>query len=82
MIGMTLSKLHSFNYRNVCPNTLFSICAKLRDADPGYDFTSSFFLRCLYEGESGDPKDPDVGFLKGPLLVRVSTICCVCSFEG
>jgi len=29
-----------------------------------------FFLRCLYEGESGDPDSPDVGFLKGPLLMR------------
>jgi len=46
------------------------IRTKLRNADPGYDFASSFFLRCLYEGESGDPDSPDVGFLKGPLLMR------------
>ena len=38
---------------------------------PGFDFASSFFLRCLYENEAGDPESPDVGFLKGPLLVRV-----------
>ena len=74
-IGKTLSKFHSFDYCNVCPNILFSIRTKLRNADPGYDFTSSFFLRCLYEGESGDPNSPDVGFLKGPLLIRVSTFC-------
>ncbi|KAH9955819.1 hypothetical protein BC827DRAFT_1347306 [Russula dissimulans] len=46
------------------------ICAKLRDATPEYDFQSSFFLHCLYEGEDGDPRSPQVGFLKGPLLIR------------
>ncbi len=39
---------------------------------PGFDFALSFFLRCLYENESGNPESPDIGFLKGPLLVRVS----------
>ena len=52
--------------------SLFSIRAKLRDAAPGYDITSSFFLHCLYEGEDGDPEQPLEGFLKGPFLVRVS----------
>ena len=76
-IGMTISKFHSFDYYEVSPNIfiLFSVHAKLRNADPGYDFTSSFFLRCLYEGESGDPNAPDVGFLNGPLLIHVSTFC-------
>jgi hypothetical protein len=41
---------------------------------PGFDFASSFFLRCLYENESGNPEFPDIGFLKGPLLVRVSDL--------
>jgi hypothetical protein len=41
---------------------------------PGFDFASSFFLRCLYENEAGDPESPDVGFLKGPLLVRVGDL--------
>jgi len=49
-----------------------SIRAKLRDAAPGYDITSSFFLCCLYKGEDGDLENPLDGFLKGPLLVRVS----------
>jgi len=71
--GMTKSKPLLFGYYNVCPNTLFSVRAKLRNGDPGYDFTSSFFLRCLYEDGSGDPDSPDIGFLKGPLLIRVST---------
>jgi hypothetical protein len=66
-----------FDYCNACPNTLISVRAKLRNADPGYDFASSFFLRCLYEGESGDPNSPDVGFLKGPLLIRVSPFCSI-----
>jgi hypothetical protein len=51
-----------------------SIRAKLRNGDPGYDITSNFFLRCLYDGESGDPESPEKGFLKGPLLVRVSPL--------
>ena len=41
---------------------------------PGFDFASSFFLRCLYENEAGDPESPDVGFLQGPLLVRVGDL--------
>ena len=49
-----------------------SVRAKLRDAAPGYDLASSFFLHCLYQGEDGDPENPLGGFLKGPLLVRVS----------
>jgi hypothetical protein len=68
---MILGTLHFI--KQDCANISFSIRTKLRNADPGYDFASSFFLRCLYEGESGDPDSPDVGFLKGPLLMRVST---------
>ncbi|KAF8148024.1 hypothetical protein B0H34DRAFT_738022 [Crassisporium funariophilum] len=44
--------------------------ANLRNMAPGFDFASSFFLRYLYENESGDPESPDIGFLKGPLVVR------------
>ncbi len=53
-----------------CPS-IFSVRAKLRNADPGYNYASSMFLRCLYEKEDGDPDSPEVGFLKGPLLLRV-----------
>jgi len=55
-----------------CLMSLFSIRAKLWDTAPGYNITSSFFLHCLYKGEDGDPEHPLEGFLKGPLLVRVS----------
>lgn len=48
-----------------------SVHAKLRNATLGYKFASSFFLRCLYENEDGDPDSPEVGFLKGPLLLHV-----------
>ena len=53
---------------------LYSIRAKLRDG--GLDIASSYFLRCLYEKETGDLDCPEEGFLKGPLLVRVSLIKC------
>jgi hypothetical protein len=72
-IGTTISEFNSLGYCDVCPDILFSICVKLRNADPGYDFTSSFFLRRLYEREEKDPKSLVVGFLKGPLLIRLST---------
>ena len=57
------------------------ICAcrvhtKLREAADDYDFNLNFFLRCLYEGENGDPENPDEGFLKGPLLLRVGQSLC------
>ena len=73
-LGRPLVRFIPLRYCNVCPKILFSVRAKLRNADPGYDFTSSFFLHCLYEDESGDPNSPDVGFLKGPLLIRVRNI--------
>ena len=72
LIGMTLSTslvvvLHRYGLI-----VLFSVRAKLRNGAPGYDFTSSFLLRCLYEDEEGDHLCPEEGFLKGPLLLRVS----------
>jgi hypothetical protein len=79
-IGMTRCKLLPLIIAE-CPHILFSVRAKLRNADPGFDFTSSFFLRCLYENESGDADSPGVGFLRGPLLIRVSSFHFVCSFE-
>ena len=33
-----------------------------------------YWLRCLYEGEKGDPEDVEKGFLKGELLVRVRVL--------
>ena len=55
-------------------NPSFRVRANLRDAAPGYNYTSRFFLHCLYLDEVGDPMDPEEGFLKGPLLVRVSSL--------
>ena len=53
--------------------TRIRVRAKLRNANPGFDIASSFFLCCLYEDETGDLESPEAGFLKGPLLVRVSS---------
>ena len=67
---MTLGMLPAFTYRV----DLIPVCrvrTKLRNAVPGFDITSSFFLRCLYDREDGDPNNPEEGFLKGPLLLRV-----------
>ena len=54
-----------------CLTVLCSVRAKLRNAEPGFDFTSNFLLRCLYLDERGDPASPQVGFLQGPYLLRV-----------
>lgn len=37
----------------------------------GYSASADFWLRCLYEGEKGDPADVEKGFLKSRLLVKV-----------
>jgi hypothetical protein len=52
----------------------YSVCAKLRNGEPNFNMASSFFLHCLYENENGNPNSPEDGFLKGPLLVRISLI--------
>jgi len=55
----------------------FSVRTKLQNAAPGFSFASNYFLRCLYLDKKGDPASPQVGFLKGPLLVRVRFCLCV-----
>ncbi len=45
----------------------------LRDTALGYNYTCRFSLHCLYQDEAGDSGDPEEGFLKGPLLVCVSS---------
>jgi len=57
-------------FNSVNPSS--SVCANLRDATPGYNYTYGFLLYCLYLDEDGDAEDPEEGFLKGPLLVHVS----------
>ena len=48
-----------------------SVRAKIRDEVDGYSASTNFYLRCLYEGEEGDPENVAKGFLKSELLVRV-----------
>jgi hypothetical protein len=48
-----------------------SVRAKIRDQVDGYSASANYWIRCLYEGENGDPEDVEKGFLKGELLVRV-----------
>ena len=50
---------------------LFSVRANLRNAVEGFEFTLNFLIRCLYANEDGDRRAPEVGFLQGPLLLRV-----------
>ena len=51
---------------------LISVRAKIRDGLDGYSANDDYWLRCLYEGENGDPEDVETGFLKSALLVKVS----------
>jgi len=50
-----------------------SVRAKIRDEVDGYSASTDYWIRCLYEGERGDPEDVEKGFLKSELLVRVHT---------
>jgi hypothetical protein len=74
MIGMIQSTSKAIPFILTSSYFLSSECANLQNAAPGYDFASSFFLQCLYQDEEGDPKHPHIGFLKGPLLLRVSSL--------
>src|SRR6266851_6075099 len=74
MIGTIQSTSKAIPFILTSSYFLSSVCANLRNTAPGYDFTSSFFLQCLYQDEEGDPKRPHIGFLKGPLLLRVSPL--------
>ena len=58
-----------------------SIRTKIRDEIDGYSASADYWLRCLYEGERGNPEDVEKGFLKSELLVRVcaSTTVTKCS---
>jgi hypothetical protein len=75
MIGMTLSMLHaaySLIFNSLIPS--FRVHANLQDRALGYNYTCRFFLCCLYLDEVGNPMDPEEGFLKGPLLVHMSSL--------
>jgi hypothetical protein len=78
MIGTTQSTLlvtYSHIFDSLNPSS--RVRANLRDGAPGYNYTCGWFLHCLYLGEVGDAMDPSEGFLKGPLLVRVSSLASV-----
>ncbi len=76
--SIMIGKIHStllatFSHLINSLNPSYRVHANLRDASPGYNYMCSFFLHCLYLDEAEDPKDPKEGFLKGPLLVCVSS---------
>ncbi|KAF9778115.1 hypothetical protein BJ322DRAFT_1214801 [Thelephora terrestris] len=47
-----------------------AVRAKVRDCSDGHNASNNYWLRCLYEGEKGDPEDVEKGFLKSALLVK------------
>ena len=49
----------------------FSVRAKIQDGVDNHNTFDDYWIRCLYEGEQGDPEDVEKGFLKGILLVKV-----------
>ena len=57
----------STNTRTLGP----SVRRKFKAGDSQYDINRSFFHRCLYDNETGDPTNIESGFLKGPLLLKV-----------
>jgi len=58
---------------------LISVWAKIRDGIDGHSTSDDYWLRCLYEGESGDPEDVEKGFLKSTLLVKVQILSTLCT---
>lgn len=53
------------------PFSHISVRAKIRDCSDGHCASNNYWLRCLYDGEKGDPEDVEKGFLKSTLLVKV-----------
>jgi len=43
----------------------------IREEVDDYSASADYWIRCLYEGEQGDPADVEKGFLKSGLLVKV-----------
>ena len=71
--GTTSSEHPSATQSIVSTYIFISIRAKIRDCIDGYNAFDDYWLRCLYEGEEGDPEDVEKGFLKSTLLVKVRT---------
>lgn len=76
MIGTTQGE-HCYRFGHQGTLSIFhtSVRAKVRDEVDGYNASADYWIRCLYEGEQGDPGDVEKGFLKSELLVkaRIST---------
>ena len=70
MIG-TISGESLFRTLGCIVNFCASVRAKIRDGADGHSASANYWLRCLYEGEKGNPEDVEEGFLKGELLVKV-----------
>ena len=73
--GTTQSE-HLFSTRGLVLNINIRIPAAsvrrgFKAGDSKYDINRSFFHRCLYNNEIGDPSNVESGFLKGPLLLKV-----------
>jgi len=52
---------------------LNSVRAKIKNfEDEDHYYAKDYYARCLYLGESGDPKNIRAGFLKNALLVKVT----------
>ncbi|KAF9783664.1 hypothetical protein BJ322DRAFT_1007579, partial [Thelephora terrestris] len=68
---------HDLTGRLLCPIRYdwddLSVRAKVRDELDGYSASSDYWIRCLYEGEEGDLRDVEKGFLRSQLLVKAST---------
>jgi hypothetical protein len=55
-----------------------SVRAKLRERTDSHDAFGDYWIRCLYEGEEGDPEDVEKGFLKSRLLIKVRILRSTC----
>ena len=62
---------HCLEFRAAPSIFHISVRAKIRDEVDDYSASVDYWLRCLYEGEKGDPEDVEKGFLKSELLVKV-----------
>ncbi len=63
-----------FFWLTVDQNAFWSVREKLRDFSPEYNYTGDFLLRCFYTNFEGDVRQPEKGFLKSLLLVKVSLL--------
>lgn len=70
-IGRTQCKYFFPQSLNRLTILLNSVQAGIHDGLDGYNTADNYWIRCLYEGEKGNPNDIEEGFLKSTLLVKV-----------